>query len=66
MHMTDDPSFALVLLADATVPIVAPFIIEEGKSVQRTIAGAPSQTPCPIRIDTILRKSSYESQDNFT
>ena len=47
MHMTDDPSFALVLLADATVPIVAPFIIEEGKSVQRTIAGVPSSNALP-------------------
>jgi len=41
VHMTDDPSFIVVLLADPTVLIIAPLVTGEGKSFQRITAATP-------------------------
>jgi hypothetical protein len=44
-------------LADATVLIVAPFIIGDGKSFQRIPVQSRANRLPPIRIDAMFRKS---------
>ena len=47
MHMTDDPSFAVVLWADPTVLIVVPLVTGEGKSF--------SESPLQLRANRLAR-----------
>jgi hypothetical protein len=66
VHITDAPSFALVVLADPSVLIVALLVTREGKSFQRITAATPREPRCPIRIDAILRKVPRKVKLIFT